>query len=61
MIINLIKKYMPVKKVAAKKVAEKPKEVAAVTTGWCSKCEGKGTIMNGHRICSKCDGDCYGN
>ena len=59
-LINIIKN-MGVKKVAPKKVAEKTKEVVAELKGWCSNCEGRGTIVEGHRICPRCKGECYGN
>lgn len=47
------------KKKVVKKIVSKPEEVEFIKRETCGTCEGKGTVMSGHRICATCEGNCY--
>lgn len=60
--MNLLNKLksMATKKTVAKKTTKRA-EVAEVPASKdiCTRCNGAGTIMEGHRICPECNGDCF--
>lgn len=58
--MNLITKLknMATKKTVVKKTTKKAEE-EVFSTNACPRCNGAGTIMEGHRICPECNGECF--